>query len=108
MKLDVQSKKQNKLMERTEVKFKVTHDGEPTPARDAIRTALASALGVQKDRVIVSNMSTEYGIGDTFGAASVYDSLEAAKKNEQNHLLVRNGLAQKEDKKAAASAAAKK
>ena len=108
MKLDVQSKKQNKLMERTEVKFKVTHDGEPTPARDAIRTSLASALGVQKDRVIVSSMSSEYGIGDTFGAASVYDSVEAAKKNEQNHLLVRNGLAQKEDKKAGVTAPAKK
>ncbi len=93
-------------MERTEVKFKVTHDGEPTPARDAIRTSLASALGVQKDRVIVSSMTTEFGIGDTVGLAKVYDSVEAAKKNEQHHLLIRNGLAQKEDKKAAAPAAA--
>jgi ribosomal protein S24E len=105
--LDVDSKKQNKLMERTEVKFKVTHDGESTPARDAIRTALASALGVQKDRVIVSSMTTEYGIGDTYGAAKVYDTVEAAKKNEQHHLLIRNGLAQKEEKKAAAAAAKK-
>ncbi len=106
MKVDIESKKQNKLMERTDVTFKVTHDGEPTPARDAIRTSLASAMGVQKERVIVASMSTEYGRGDSMGEARVYDSVEAVKKNEQHHLLVRNGLAQKEEKKKAAAPAA--
>jgi small subunit ribosomal protein S24e len=95
LKLDIVSKRENKLMDRVEVRFKVDHDGQPTPARDAIRTSLASSMGVQKERVVVSDMETEYGKGATDGYAKVYDSSESAKKHEKEHLLIRNGLAQK-------------
>jgi len=95
LKVDVIGKKQNKLMERTEVTFKISHDGEGTPTRDAIKTSLAGALSVQKERVIVDRMNSAYGKGDSDGYAKVYDSVEAAKKRESNYVLVRNGLAEK-------------
>lgn len=105
MKLDVVSKNENKLMDRFEVRFKVEHVGEPTPNRDQARTALANVMGVQKDRVVVSDMDSEYGKGSSDGYAKVYASADAAKKHEKNYLLVRNGLAEKKAKKAAPAAA---
>jgi small subunit ribosomal protein S24e len=104
LKVDVVSKNENKLMDRTEVRFKVDHVGEATPNRDAVRTALSSALGVAKDRVVVAEMESEYGKGASDGYAKVYGSVDAAKKREKNHLLVRNGLAQKKEKTKAAPA----
>jgi len=106
--VEVVSKTENKLMDRVEVTFKATHTGESTPARDAVRTSLAGALNVQKERVVVSEMHSEYGLGSTDGAAKVYSSAESASKHERNYMLVRNGLAQKKEKKKAAPAAKKK
>lgn len=108
MKLEVVSKNENKLMDRLEVSFKAEHVGEPTPNRDQVRTALANAMGVQKDRVVLSDMTSEYGKGASDGYAKVYTTADAAKKHEKNYLLVRNGLAEKKAKKAAPAAAAKK
>lgn len=108
MKVEIVSKMENKLMDRVEVSFKADHDGEATPSRDAVRTALAGALGVQKDRVVVSDMQSQYGLGSSDGYAKVYSSADSAKNNESNHLLVRNGLAEKKQKAAKAAPAKKK
>ena len=109
MKLDVVGKNENKLMDRVEVSFRTEHIGEASPNRDAVRTALASTLGVPKERVVISDMESEYGKGASEGYAKVYNTPESAKKHEKNYALVRNGLAQKkEKKKAAATPAAKK
>jgi small subunit ribosomal protein S24e len=108
LKIEIVSKKDNKLMDRIEVRFKADHDGEPTPARDAVRTSLANMMAVQKDRIVVSDMESEYGIGSSDGYAKVYSSTESAKKHEKEHLLIRNGLAQKQEKKAAVATKKKK
>lgn len=108
MNVDIVSKTENKLMDRVEVTFKATHSGEATPARDAVRTSLAGALNVQKERVVVSEMHSEYGLGSTDGAARVYSSAESAGGHERNHMLVRNGLAQKKEKKKKAPVSKKK
>ena len=99
MKLEIVSKNENKVMDRFEVKFKTEHVGEASPNRDAVRTALAGAMGVQKERVIVSNMASEYGTGASEGCANVYGSADSAKKSEKNFVLVRNGLAEKKPKR---------
>jgi len=108
LKLEIVSKNENKLMDRSEVSFKAEHVGEPTPNRDAVRTALANTLSVPKERVVVSDMDSEYGKGASNGYAKVYSSTDAAKKHEKNYLLVRNGLAEKKVKKAAPAAASAK
>lgn len=99
MKLDIVSKNENKTMDRFEVKFRTEHAGEASPNRDAVRTALAGAMGVQKERIVISSMASEYGTGFSGGDANVYSSVESAKKHEKNFILVRNGLAEKKAKK---------
>ena len=95
MEVEIVSKDQNKLLERTEVKFKVTHANEGTPKREDIRDKIASLMKVQKERVIVDSMQSEFGRMETFGYAKVYESKNAAMKYEREHILVRNKLKEK-------------
>lgn len=92
MKIEIEGKKENPLLERTEVNFSVEHEGASTPTRDEIRTQLAGTLGVKKDTVIIDRMNTEFGRHTTIGYAKVYNSVESAKKFEKEYLLARNKL----------------
>jgi small subunit ribosomal protein S24e len=98
LKLEIDSKKENALQERSEIQFTVEHAGEPTPKRDEMRAKLAEKVGVPKERVIIDHTETEYGMGLSKGYAKVYASIDAAKKAEKNYMLVRHGLAQKKVK----------
>jgi len=98
LKVQIESKKENALLQRTEISFSAEHGAEPTPTRDAVRTAIAGAVGAPKEMVVVDSMETEYGKGVSVGYAKVYESDEALKKTESRHMLVRHGLAEKKAK----------
>jgi len=104
MEIEIVSKKENELLDRTEVTFKALHPKEGTPQREVVREKLASMLKATKDRVIVDAMDSEFGKMETVGYAKVYKTKEAAMKFEREHVLVRNKLkeAVKKEKKAAA------
>ena len=105
MEVEIVSKKENILLDRTEVKFKAVHPKEGTPQRDAVRDKLVSLLKASKERVIVDAMNSEFGKTETFGYAKVYKTKEAAMKYEREQILVRNKLKEKvkvEKKKAVA------
>ncbi|HNU35098.1 MAG TPA: 30S ribosomal protein S24e [Methanomassiliicoccales archaeon] len=95
MKIEIESKKPNALMDRTEVTFKADHRGEGSPKRADVKAKLAEALAVSKDKVVIDHMETEFGMGVSAGYAKVYGSEESAKKFEKNYLQARNGLAEK-------------
>ena len=107
MEIEFLETKQNVLLDRTEIKFKATHPGEPTVSRDAIREKIAALAHSTKEKVILDNMKSEFGLGQTKGYAKVYKSVETAKQHERKHVLVRNKLIEKEVKKDAAPAAPK-
>ena len=95
MDLEIISKDENQLLERTEVRFKATHAKEGTPQREAVRDKLASLLKVPKEHVVVDSMKSEFGRMETIGYAKVYKTKEAAGKYEREHILVRNKLKEK-------------
>jgi small subunit ribosomal protein S24e len=95
MEIEIEGKKENALLNRVEVDFKALHGAEPTPKRDQVREELAKQLKVTKDRVVVDHMESRFGVGLTEGYAKVYKTKEDALKFENEHVLVRNGLAQK-------------
>src|SRR4030042_3961394 len=102
MEIEIQSKKNNPLLNRMEVHFLVTHDKEGTPRRDTIREGLATKLNVNKETVIIDHMTSNFGIQTTEGYAKVYTSPEKVKTSERTYILARHGLAetkQKKDKK---------
>jgi len=105
MEIEIVSKKENELLDRTEVKFKAVHTKEGTPQREAVREKLAAMLKATKERVIVDSMDSEFGKTETIGYAKVYKNKDAAMKFEREHVLVRNKLKEKvkvEKKKVAA------
>lgn len=95
MEIEIVSKKENELLDRTEVAFKATHPKEGTPQREAVREKLASMLKAAKERVIVDSMDSEFGKMETIGYAKVYKTKEAAMRFEREHVLVRNKLKEK-------------
>jgi len=110
MEIEILDKKENELLDRTEVRFKASHSKEGTPQREAIREKLAGMLKATKERVIVDAMDSEFGKMETIGYAKVYKTKEAAMKFEREHVLVRNKLKEKVkvEKKAAAAPPPKK
>lgn len=106
MNLEIQNKQTNTLLARTDVTFKASFDAG-VPARKEVKSALSTALSIEPERIVIVRLSTTSGMRTVQGLAHVYDKPEAALKDAK-HLLLRDGLVQKEDKKAAAKASAKK
>ena len=90
MEIEIDSKKNNPLLKRTEVYFTIKHAGEGTPNREIIRSELADKLNSKKENVVVNIIKTGFGIQETTGYAKVYSSLESSKGIEREHILKRN------------------
>ena len=99
MELDIKNKRENPLLNRIEVQFIVSHPNSPTPKRDHVRDELSKAMKVPKDRVIVDNMKSSFGVHDTKGYAKIYPSKEIAMEIERDYLIKRNKLEAKPEKK---------
>ena len=108
MKLDIQiiEEKNNPLLNRREVVFKVTHDAA-SPSRKSIADRIAATMNSKAGLVIVDNLKTEFGKRETFGYAKIYENEERAKQVERAHIIERNTFSQpaaKEEAKAEAAA----
>jgi small subunit ribosomal protein S24e len=99
MEVIVESKKNNTLLNRTEVFFTVKHTGAGTPNRDVIRNELADKLNTSKDNVVINEIHSSFGTQEATGYAKIYNSKDQAKGLELKHILVRNKIIEKEIKK---------
>lgn len=99
MEIEIQSKIDNLLLGRTEIRFMVLHEGEGTPKRELIRSELAEKLNVKKETIMVDSMHSSFGCRKTLGYAKVYNSIEDAKAGEADYILKRNGLGTKKKRK---------
>ena len=104
----VVSKRENVLLGRLEVRFRISHPKEKSPERDLVRDKLAAILNEKKDGVIIDNMKGIFGKSETVGYAKVYKSKEAAIKIERDGPLCRNKLKERTAKAAAPKAKAPK
>ncbi len=92
MEIVVVSRRDNPLLRRTEVRFRVRHPKESTPAREELRQALAQELEATKDIVIVDHARSVFGRSESEGFAKVYKTKEDALRTERTFILVRNRL----------------
>jgi len=89
MEIEIESMKENKLLDRVEINFKLVHEGG-TPSRKKIRDSLAEKLGEKNKIIIIEWMKSRYGVSETFGYAKIYPSKTSAEKIEARYLLKRN------------------
>jgi len=87
MEIDFENRKENKILGREEIIFRVRYEGK-TPSREKIREHLRNMLG--KGFVVVEYIKTLYGVPEARGYARVYESEEQAKKIEEEHIIERN------------------
>jgi small subunit ribosomal protein S24e len=100
MDIQIKENRENALLDRREIAFSLTHDGETTPSRVQVRQLLASQLGTKTENVVIDHMEGEYGRGRSTGVARAYKTVEAARKTERTNLLKRNQLYVEKAKKA--------
>jgi len=105
MELEILTRRDNPLLKRTEVRFRVAHPKEGSPKREALREQLAKTLNATRDIVVVDFARSEFGRSTSQGYAKVYKSKEDALHTERKHILVRNGLLAAEVKEAKVRAA---
>ena len=99
MELEVSEKKEQPLLARIEVSFRVKHPNESTPKREEVRAELAEKMNVTKGCIVIDNMKADFGKSETAGLAKIYKTENDAKTIERKHILVRNKLISKESKK---------
>jgi small subunit ribosomal protein S24e len=96
MKIDILEERENKLLGRREIKFKIVHEG-PTPPRNEVREKLIAMLGAKPDAFILKSYRSRFGGGVSVGTCRVYSSKEKALEIESKPLLIKNGILPKEE-----------
>ncbi|MEM2282594.1 MAG: hypothetical protein QXH26_03500 [Candidatus Hadarchaeales archaeon] len=98
MELEIVKERENPLLERREVEFRVSHAGAPTPRRVEVLDLLSKKLGVDPNLVVIRRISTLHGKNYSSGLAHLYKTMERLVSTEPRHLLER-GKKKKEEKK---------
>merc|ERR1712036_212025 len=87
----------NRLLERRQMILDVHHPGLATPDKEQLAAMLAEYLSKAKGHKAVKEATVIFGTKTVFGGgksscfALVYDSVDAAKKHEPKHRLIRAG-----------------
>jgi small subunit ribosomal protein S24e len=100
MEINVNEKIENPLLNRTEIRFDCTYQGDATPKVLDVKNRLVATLNVDKNLLVVHNLKPSYGEGKAHGYAKLYDSVENLNKIEREHVVTKNKEAAKEDKEA--------
>jgi ribosomal protein S24E len=106
MDLSIKGKKDNPSLGRTELSCELSFD-KAMPSRKQIREAVCAAAGVAPELLVIVSAEGGYGTNRASVLAHAYKSKEALAV-ERRHLLVRDGLAEKEKKAAKAASPPKK
>ena len=90
MEIQITEKKENALLDRTEVQFIGLHSNEAPPTQSQVREEIAKMTNSSKEKVIIDWMRADFGKPQLRGYAKVYKSVDAAKKIERDHIIARN------------------
>ena len=106
MDLSIKNKELNKALGRTVLTCDVSFD-KAMPSRKELREAICAATGIEPALLVILSANGSFGSQRGIVVAHTYSSKETAAVAKK-HLLVRDGLAQKEKKAAKKSAPAAK
>lgn len=102
MDIQVIEAKNNTILNRRELVFKVIHD-ESTPTRKSVVERLAATQNSKVGLVYVDSLKTEFGKRETIGYAKIYETAERAKEIERAHIIERNTFTKPQEAKTEAS-----
>ncbi|MDO8480475.1 MAG: hypothetical protein Q7S65_01520 [Nanoarchaeota archaeon] len=82
MELEITNKNENTLLSRWEVSANVAFHKTVTPKKDEVKAALAKALKVEPELVMIKNISTKFGANTASVKAYAYTNKEVMGKLE--------------------------
>jgi small subunit ribosomal protein S24e len=96
MEVKIISTKENLLLKRKEVDFRVDHGPKGrTPPRLEVKKAIAIELKTNEELVFVKKMQTKTGTNIAVGVANAYETVELAKAIEPEYMRKRNSPPEK-------------
>merc|ERR1711937_361800 len=78
----------NRLLQRRQMILDVHHPGLATPDKEMLKNKVHKAVA---EATVIFGMKTCFGGGKSTCFALCYDSVDAAKKHEPSHRLIRSG-----------------
>ena len=90
MEIEITDKKENILFDRTEVKFNVLYEGEPTPKLLDVKSKLIALLDTKKECIVVDNIQPKYGEPKAEGYAKVYGRESSLLDVEKASIIAKN------------------
>ena len=98
MEIEIESRRENKLLEREEIRFVVRYDGA-TPSRKKVKEHLHN-MGIN-GFIVVDEIKPLFGVREARGYAKVYPSEQKAREIEPDYVIRRNigGKSEKEEEK---------
>jgi small subunit ribosomal protein S24e len=90
MEIDILEKKENKVLDRTEIKFNCLYEGEATPKLLNVKNKLVALLNTNKELIVVDSIQPHFGETKAAGYAKVYDSVDSLKNIETKHVIDKN------------------
>ncbi|MBS3817663.1 MAG: 30S ribosomal protein S24e [Candidatus Thermoplasmatota archaeon] len=88
--VEIEHEKENKLMHRRELSLTVDHEGEGTPTRGTLTDKVASLVNASKGEIIIDNIDSEYGKGESSVEVRVYDDEEYLEEYEREYFKERD------------------
>ena len=90
MEIKIISKKENPLLNRTEIEFECDYPGEGTPNIMDVKHKIVALEDSSNDLLVVDSMKPSYGATKAVGLAKVYDSIEKLQEIEAKAVLAKN------------------
>ncbi len=90
MEIKIISKKENPLLNRTEIEFECDYPSEGTPNLLDVKHKIVALEDSSNDLLVVDNMKPSYGATKAVGLAKIYDSIEKLNEIEPKAVIAKN------------------
>lgn len=90
MEIDIFEKKDNRVLNRLEIKFFCEYEGEGTPKVLDVKSKLITLLNTKKELIVVDYLNPHYGEPKALGYAKVYDTKEDLEFIETKSTIAKN------------------
>jgi small subunit ribosomal protein S24e len=97
MEIEIINKKENKALDRTEIKFNCIYKGKASPRILDVKNKLVTLLNTQKNLIVVDSLQPHYGETKAAGYAKVYGSKNSLDDIETEHVITKNKHVSEED-----------
>lgn len=95
MKIEIVKERENPLLERREIEFRVIHE-KGSPKLEDVRKKIAADLNLKKYIFVIHGLHSAYGMNESLGFLKIYKTKKRMEQVEHRYVLKRNGLIEEE------------